>query len=133
MARKWAHTCHHLWPRDQPSLFPSPLVPCRSWSGITAVGSALPSLLPEAGFCQKHSVAGLQISTYSLGGSQNRQTTTVKIDTHRTETRRSEKPSLNFKDLIFKKRLTVNTCDIQLHSVKIDSQILPDAISLEVL
>lgn len=69
---------------------------------------------------EAHSVAGLQISIYSLSDSQNRQTTIVRIDTL-TKENLSEKLSLNFKYLILKKRLTVNTYNIQLHSVKIDS------------
>lgn len=62
----------------------------------------------------------------------DRQRLSGQTHTHRRNLL-SEKLSLNFKYLTLKKRLTVQMYDMQLHSVKIDSEILPDRISHEVL
>lgn len=123
MAWKSVHVHQTLWPRYSSSLlFPSASSRCY-WFEITATDLILPFYSHNQVFetlFEAHSVAGLQISIYFLSDSQNRQTTIVRIDT-RTKENLSEKLSLNFKYLILKKRLTVNTYNIQLHSVKIDS------------
>lgn len=95
---------------SRPSLFSPvslllPLWNCRHGLG-SPISAPTTRLLSEA-----QSVAGLQMSTYSLGERQNRQTTTVRIDTHTEDNHLSAKP----KALI--------SGPLQLHSVKTDSHI----------
>lgn len=106
------------------------------WLGITVTepDSPIPSPVPRC----RHAVRSARrcpVTDFCLLPQwQSDQTDNGCQDRH-TQRRNllSEKLSLNLKYLTLKKRLTVQVYDMQLHSVKIDSEILPDRISHEVL
>lgn len=95
--------------RTLPFLFFPDSLPLLVWNYCHMLGS--PISTPSTRFSSEAQRCWVT-NFYLLPRWQNRQTTSVRIDTHTTDSRLSEKPGLHFKDLIFKKRWNVIKCDI---------------------